>query len=64
MTVFVITCVATLLILAVSRWVLVAQGIVPIRGPESEVKSQGKVVQTPDPEPRPCFSVLPKPFHL
>jgi carbon starvation protein len=30
MTVFVITCVATLLILAVSRWVLVAKGIVPV----------------------------------
>jgi carbon starvation protein len=48
MTVFVITCVATLLILAVSRWVLVAKGIVPIRGPEPEVKSQGKVLLTPD----------------
>src|SRR5262249_4548245 len=30
MTVFVITCVATLLLQAVSRWVLVAKGIVPV----------------------------------
>ena len=30
MTIFVITCVGTLLILAVSRWVLVAKGLVPI----------------------------------
>jgi carbon starvation protein len=31
LTIFVMTCVATLLILAVSRWVLVARGIVPVR---------------------------------
>jgi carbon starvation protein len=30
MTIFVITCVAALLILAVSRWVLVAKGLVPV----------------------------------
>ncbi|HWG45120.1 MAG TPA: carbon starvation CstA family protein, partial [Gemmataceae bacterium] len=30
MTIFVITCVATLLILAISRWVLVAKGLVPL----------------------------------
>jgi carbon starvation protein len=49
MTVFVIACVAALLILAVSRWVLVAKGIVPINGPEPEVKGQSKVVLTSDP---------------
>ena len=30
MTVFVMTCVAALLILAVSRWVLVAKGLTPL----------------------------------
>jgi carbon starvation protein len=35
MTVFVITCVATLLILAVSRWILVAKGLVPIPAKKS-----------------------------
>jgi carbon starvation protein len=31
MTVFVMTCVATLLILAVSRWIMVAKGLVPVK---------------------------------
>jgi carbon starvation protein len=36
MTVFVMTCVATLLILAVSRWMLVAKGIVPVLAKKNE----------------------------
>jgi hypothetical protein len=31
MTIFVMTCVATLLILAVSRWVLVAKGLIAVQ---------------------------------
>ncbi|MHB1425403.1 MAG: carbon starvation CstA family protein [Gemmataceae bacterium] len=39
MTVFVMTCVAALLILAVSRWLLVAKGIVPLPEMRSEPQS-------------------------
>jgi hypothetical protein len=37
MTVFVMTCVATLLILAVSRWILAAKGVALIRDPKEPV---------------------------
>ncbi len=40
MTVFVMTCVAALLILAVSRWVLVAKGIVGVKNDEMTIKTQ------------------------
>ncbi len=43
MTIFVITCVGTLLILAVSRWVLVAKGLVPIHAepPATGAQAEG-----------------------
>jgi carbon starvation protein len=37
MTIFVMACVAVLLLLAVSRWILVARGVVPVR-PEAPVE--------------------------
>jgi len=40
MTVFVMTCVAALLILAVSRWLLVAKGIVDLKNEEMTIKTQ------------------------
>jgi carbon starvation protein len=40
MTVFVMTCVAALLILAVSRWLLVAKGIVELKDEERTTKTQ------------------------
>jgi hypothetical protein len=40
MTVFVMTCVAALLILAVSRWLLVAKGIVDLKKEGMTTKTQ------------------------
>ena len=40
MTVFVVTCVLTLLLLAAARWFAVARGLIPVRpdpGPEDEL---------------------------
>jgi carbon starvation protein len=44
MTVFVMSCVATLLLLAVSRWILVARGLIPVRKDEERPAAAGPLV--------------------
>jgi carbon starvation protein len=48
MTVFVMSCVAALLLLAVSRWVMVARGLVPVRKDDERPAAAGPLVNGSD----------------